>query len=134
MYALCLHRPLKMCTTSLTGYRFCRNSSEPRSKASRVALSTLTSQYHQRGCTWRPEADLNRVSFPPLRVKALEAQIAELESEATRLLKTIDSEKAARAKSERETSKKVEDLTKELASRVRSVLTSILSREPLLTI
>lgn len=99
-----------------------------------MALSTLTSQYHQRGRTWRPEVDLNRVSFPPLRVKALEAQIAELESEATRLLKTIDSEKAARAKSERETSKKVEDLTKDLASRVRSVLTSILSREPLLTI
>lgn len=51
-----------------------------------------------------------------LRVKALETQITELEAEASRLLRALDSLKEAKADQERESSKKAEDATKEIST------------------
>ena len=48
------------------------------------------------------------------RVKSLENQISELEAEASRLLRALDSIKEAKAESERELKKKAEDSTKEI--------------------
>ena len=48
------------------------------------------------------------------RVKSLETQISELEAEASRLLRALDSIKEAKAGSERELKKKAEDSTKEI--------------------
>jgi homeobox protein cut-like len=50
------------------------------------------------------------------RVKALETQITELEAEASRLLRALDSLKEAKAEQERESSKKAEEATKEIST------------------
>ena len=52
------------------------------------------------------------------RVKALEAQISELEAEATRLLRALDSVKEAKADSERTQKKQLDETAKELATQV----------------
>ncbi|KAK8853171.1 hypothetical protein IAR55_003872 [Kwoniella newhampshirensis] len=50
------------------------------------------------------------------KVKALESQITELEAEASRILRALDSVKEAKADSERVAKKQVEDAAKELAA------------------
>lgn len=52
-------------------------------------------------------------------VKALESQISELEAEASRLLRTLDSIKEAKAEIERTEKRKAEEAARELANQVR---------------
>lgn len=73
--------------------------------------------------TWRarslPVSDHTLLCLPS--VKGLETQVAELETEASRLLKGLDSEKESKRKLDRDTAKRIEDLGKDLASKVCSL-------------
>lgn len=96
----------------------CRRSFGQRSRESRADPSTSTGE--PASChTPGPLSPLNLSQSSPLSVKALESQISELESEASRLLKGLDSEKESKRKLERDLSKRIEDLTKDVAARVR---------------
>lgn len=52
-------------------------------------------------------------------MRGLESQISELEAEASRLLRTLDSIKDAKAEVERTEKKKADDAVRELATQVR---------------
>lgn len=51
-------------------------------------------------------------------VQALESQIAELEAEASKLLKALDSLKESKAEADRAESKRAEEASKEIATQV----------------
>lgn len=57
--------------------------------------------------------------IPHRRVKSLESQISELEAEASRLLRALDSSKEAKAEVGRTERRKADEAAKELASQVR---------------
>ena len=52
------------------------------------------------------------------RVKSLEGQISELESEASRLLRALDTAKEAKAEVERTERKRAEELSREVTTQV----------------
>ena len=56
-------------------------------------------------------------------VKSLEGQIGELESEASRLLRALDTAKEAKAEMERTEKKRAEELAREVSAQVRLNLT-----------
>jgi septal ring factor EnvC (AmiA/AmiB activator) len=53
-----------------------------------------------------------------LSVQALESQITELEAEASKLLKALDSLKESKAEADRAESKRAEETSKEIATQV----------------
>ncbi|CED82054.1 Transcription factor/CCAAT displacement protein CDP1 [Phaffia rhodozyma] len=55
------------------------------------------------------------------RVKQLESQVSELESESTRLLRALDLEKDSRSSSEKTLRKKIEDLNKEIGLKAAEI-------------
>lgn len=61
------------------------------------------------------------------RVKTLETQISDLENETSRLLRALDNEKASRSEGDRTNKKRIEDLTKEVASKVSLRQMSVVS-------
>lgn len=58
-------------------------------------------------------------------VKTLESQITDLESEASRLLRALDSAKEAKSDVERTEKKRADEAAKELAVQVRSIILCI---------
>ena len=60
----------------------------------------------------------------PRSVRALESQISELETEASRLLRALDSTKEAKADAERAEKRKVDEALKDLAFQVRTICRS----------
>lgn len=93
-----------------------RRFSAPRSKALRAGLSTSTGPSSLSFIVVRPFADGARATS---RVKALESQISELESEASRLLKGLETEKDGKRKLDRDLSRRIDELTKDIAAKVR---------------
>ena len=55
------------------------------------------------------------------RVKTLESQISELEAEASRLLRALDSIKEAKAESEREGKKRADEAAKEISAQATEI-------------
>lgn len=64
---------------------------------------------------------IEEVSLTRVRVKALESQISELEAEASRLLRALDTVKDAKAEVERTDKKKADDAAKEIATQASEI-------------